>query len=70
MRNELGAISATHENERYIQFLLFAIPFLMGCGVDLYIPSLPTIATQFQVPNRLVLELPLSNRTTSQPIVI
>lgn len=54
MRNELGAISATHENERYIQFLLFAIPFLMGCGVDLYIPSLPTIATQFQVPNRLV----------------
>lgn len=45
---------ATHANERYIQLLLFLIPFLMGCGVDLYIPSLPAIATQFQAPNRSV----------------
>jgi DHA1 family bicyclomycin/chloramphenicol resistance-like MFS transporter len=44
----------TQSNEYYIRLLLFIIPFLMGCGVDLYIPSLPAIVSQFNVPNNLV----------------
>lgn len=34
--------------------LFLLIPFLMGCGVDLYIPSLPTISKQFNVADNIV----------------
>jgi len=32
---------------RHIFFLLFAAPFLMGMGIDLYVPSLPAITNYF-----------------------
>ena len=54
MLNKNSAVPAAHLNERYIQLLLFMTPFLMGCGIDLYIPSLPVIGAQFHVSNQLV----------------
>jgi MFS transporter, DHA1 family, multidrug resistance protein len=37
-----------------LMFLLFFIPFLMGTNVDLYVPSLPTIAHYFNTSSSLV----------------
>lgn len=37
-----------------ILILLFLIPFLLGTGIDLYVPSLPAIAHYFNVSNHLV----------------
>ena len=54
MLTKNSAVPPTHVNERYIQLLLFMTPFLMGCGIDLYIPSLPVIGAQFHVSNQLV----------------
>jgi len=39
---------------RHVFFLLFAAPFLMGMGVDLYVPSLPAITNYFHVLPSLV----------------
>ncbi len=40
--------------KRHIFVLLFLIPFLMGTGVDLYVPSLPAIQSYFNAPKHLV----------------
>lgn len=37
-----------------IKTLIFAIPFLMGLGIDLYVPSLPAIANSFNSPKTAV----------------
>lgn len=37
-----------------INVLLFAVPFLMGIGIDLYVPSLPMIVKDFQVAKQWV----------------
>jgi DHA1 family bicyclomycin/chloramphenicol resistance-like MFS transporter len=42
------------KHERHIMVLMFLIPFLMGLGIDLYVPSLPVIANYFQVSSGLV----------------
>ncbi len=44
----------TKTQERNIIFLLFIIPFLIGTGVDLYVPSLPAITNYFHVDKDLV----------------
>ena len=36
-----------HSQKQSIFFLLFLIPFLQGCGVDLYVPSMPRLADYF-----------------------
>lgn len=41
------------KNDRFI-FLLFLIGFLMGLGVDLYVPSLPAITKYFNTQQTLV----------------
>lgn len=43
-----------HTNKISINCLLFIVPFLMGCGVDLYVPSLPFITHQFDVSSYYV----------------
>lgn len=42
------------KQEKTIYVLVFIIPFLMGLGVDLYVPSLPMISSYFNSPNFLV----------------
>ncbi len=44
----------TKTQQFHIRLLLFIIPFLMGCGIDLYTPSLLTISDYFNVPDNLV----------------
>lgn len=44
----------THSGKYNIIFLLFVMPFLIGTGIDLYVPSLPAIAGYFSVPSHLV----------------
>lgn len=40
--------------KRNINFLVFIIPFLLGLGVDLYVPSLPAITSYFHTQASLV----------------
>ncbi|MDF2885377.1 MAG: drug resistance transporter, Bcr/CflA subfamily [Clostridiaceae bacterium] len=40
--------------KRNIYFLVFIVPFLMGLGVDLYVPSLPVITNYFHTQASLV----------------
>ncbi len=40
--------------KRNIYFLVFIVPFLMGLGVDLYVPSLPVITSFFHTNASLV----------------
>ncbi len=40
--------------KRNIYFLVFIVPFLMGLGVDLYVPSLPVITSFFHTKVSLV----------------
>ena len=40
--------------KRNIYFLVFIVPFLMGLGVDLYVPSLPVITSFFHTKASLV----------------
>lgn len=42
------------QKKRHIMVLLIAVPFLLGCGIDLYVPSLPIIASYFKVDTSLV----------------
>lgn len=49
MRNKQDTIKSI----RNIKILLILIPFLMGLGIDLYVPSLPTIAKYFAVNHNL-----------------
>lgn len=44
----------TTKQKHYIIVALIIMPFLRGMGVDLYVPSLPAIAHDFQAPNHLV----------------
>ncbi|HEX2549177.1 MAG TPA: MFS transporter, partial [Gammaproteobacteria bacterium] len=44
----------TLKQKRNITLLLALVPFLMGIGIDLYVPSLPAIAHDYQVDNTLV----------------
>jgi MFS transporter, DHA1 family, multidrug resistance protein len=39
---------------KHVMFLMLLIPFLMGSGIDLYVPSLPAIADYFHVGSGLV----------------
>jgi MFS transporter, DHA1 family, multidrug resistance protein len=41
-------------SKKQIYLLVFLIPFLLGIGIDLYVPSLPAIVDYFQVNRRLV----------------
>lgn len=43
----------TQSQHKHIRILLFLIPFLMGIGIDLYVPSLPAIANYFDVSSYL-----------------
>ena len=42
------------QDKKNITILLITIPFLMGIGIDLYVPSLPSIANYFQVTHAYV----------------
>lgn len=44
----------TKTQQRNLMLSLFLIPFLLGTGIDLYVPSLPAIAHYFQVSHHLV----------------
>lgn len=48
----LGGLSKSRT--RSIYFLVFIVPFLMGLGVDLYVPSLPSIVNYFNTDASLV----------------
>ena len=39
---------------RFVMIMIFIVPFLMGIGIDLYVPSFPHIASYFQVSSGLV----------------
>lgn len=58
MKEHGGKITMTLQlssaQKRRIFLLLFLIPFLLGAGVDLYVPSLPAIGRYFHVPAYLV----------------
>jgi Bcr/CflA subfamily drug resistance transporter len=47
-------IQISTSQKRHIFILLLIIPFLMGTGVDLYVPSLPAIAHYFHAQKHLV----------------
>lgn len=46
-------VELTIKQKRYITIFNIIIPFLVGSAVDLYVPSLPHIATSFQVAKNL-----------------
>ncbi|AJA46987.1 drug resistance transporter, Bcr/CflA subfamily [Clostridium pasteurianum DSM 525 = ATCC 6013] len=47
-------ISYSISQKRNIYFLAFIVPFLIGLGVDLYVPSLPIITNYFHTRTNLV----------------
>ena len=47
-------MTPTKAQQYHINILLFILAFLMGCSVDLYVPSLPAIVHSFHVDNNLV----------------
>lgn len=42
------------KQKRHMMVLMILLPFLMGIGIDLYVPSLPIIANYFNVSSGLV----------------
>ncbi len=54
MSNETSARILTQPKNSHVILLLMLIPFLMGIGVDLYVPSLPAIAQFYQVGPHVV----------------
>ena len=40
--------------KRSVMAMIFIVPFLMGIGIDLYVPSFPYIAQYFQASSGLV----------------
>ncbi len=44
----------SQSKRRSIYFLVFIVPFLMGLGIDLYVPSLPEIVGYFHTETSLV----------------
>lgn len=51
---EINKNKDINTNNIIIAFLIFGIPFLMGLGVDLYVPSLPKISEYFNTPSIFV----------------
>src|SRR6185437_7591879 len=54
INEKLMHIKISPAQKRSIFILLFLIPFLMGCAVNLYVPSLPAITQYFNVPKHPV----------------
>jgi len=48
------SLQLSSAQKKHILVLLFLIPFLLGIGIDLYVPSLPAIKHYFQAPKTLV----------------
>ncbi len=46
-------MNLTKNQKRHITVLLFLLPFLLGAGIDLYVPSLPAIANYYHAQTNL-----------------
>jgi MFS family permease len=51
---ELKPLHITSKQKRHLLILFFTTPFLIGMGVDLYVPSLPAIQKFFNVDQKFV----------------
>lgn len=47
-------IEFSQSKKQSIYILLFTVPFLVGLGIDLYVPSLPVVSRYFNVNSNLV----------------